>query len=77
MNQYHIYDKIGRGKHSTVYKGRKKKTIQYYAVKSVDKSQKPRVLQEVRRSLPQPAGWPKRGERGQRGGPWPHAGAAD
>lgn len=45
-----IYDKIGRGKHSTVYKGRKKKTIQYYAIKSVDKSQKPRVLQEVRLS---------------------------
>lgn len=43
-----IYEKIGKGKHSTVYKGRKKKTIQYHAIKSVDKSQKPRVLQEVR-----------------------------
>jgi serine/threonine protein kinase len=42
-----IYDKIGRGKHSVVYKGRKKKTIQYYAIKSVEKSQKSRVLQEV------------------------------
>ena len=31
-----------------MYKGRKKKTIQYYAIKSVDKSQKARVLQEVR-----------------------------
>lgn len=30
-----------------VYKGRKKKSIQYYAIKSVEKSQKPRVLQEV------------------------------
>ena len=30
-----------------VYKGRKKKSIQYYAIKSVDKTQKPRVLQEV------------------------------
>lgn len=30
-----------------MYKGRKKKTIQYHAIKSVDKSQKPRVLQEV------------------------------
>jgi hypothetical protein len=45
-----IYEKIGKGKHSVVYKGRKKKTIQYYAVKSVEKSQKGRVLQEVRRS---------------------------
>eukprot|EP00891_Asterochloris_glomerata_P004830 jgi/Astpho2/4830/e_gw1.00068.1.1_t len=43
-----IYEAIGRGKHSVVYKGRKKKTIQYYAIKSVDKSQKARVLQEVR-----------------------------
>ncbi|MEW5310458.1 MAG: hypothetical protein WDW38_002255 [Sanguina aurantia] len=43
-----IYEKIGRGKHSTVYKGRKKKSIQYYAIKSVEKTQKNRVLQEVR-----------------------------
>ncbi|GLI65982.1 hypothetical protein VaNZ11_009669 [Volvox africanus] len=48
MNNYHIYEKIGHGKHSTVYKGRKKKTISYYAIKSVDKTQKARVLQEVR-----------------------------
>ncbi|KAG9457566.1 hypothetical protein H6P81_002074 [Aristolochia fimbriata] len=48
MNHYHIYEAIGRGKHSTVYKGRKKKSIEYYAVKSVDKSQKSKVLQEVR-----------------------------
>eukprot|EP00850_Spirogloea_muscicola_P016313 SM000131S26743 [mRNA] locus=s131:273587:278222:+ [translate_table: standard] len=48
MNQYHIYEAIGRGKHSVVYKGRKKKTIQYCAIKSVEKSQKPRVLQEVK-----------------------------
>ncbi|KAK9809997.1 hypothetical protein WJX72_003108 [[Myrmecia] bisecta] len=48
MNQYHIYEGIGRGKHSVVYKGRKKKTIQYYAIKSVEKTQKARVLQEVR-----------------------------
>ena len=48
MNNFHIYEQIGRGKHSVVYKSRRKKTIQYYAVKSVDKSQKARVLQEVR-----------------------------
>ncbi|KHN33108.1 Serine/threonine-protein kinase ULK4, partial [Glycine soja] len=33
---------------STVYKGRKKKTIEYFAIKSVDKSQKTKVLEEVR-----------------------------
>uniref|UniRef100_A0A7I4CYJ5 Protein kinase domain-containing protein n=1 Tax=Physcomitrium patens TaxID=3218 RepID=A0A7I4CYJ5_PHYPA len=48
MNQYHIYEAIGRGKHSVVYKGRKKKSIEYYAIKSVEKSQKTKVLQEVR-----------------------------
>ena len=47
MDRYHIYEAIGRGKHSVVYKGRRKKTIQHYAIKSVDKSQRPRVLQEV------------------------------
>ncbi|KAA8527500.1 hypothetical protein F0562_034785 [Nyssa sinensis] len=48
MNHYHIYEAIGRGKYSTVYKGRKKKTIEYFAIKSVDKPQKSKVLQEVR-----------------------------
>ncbi|KAJ0770884.1 putative protein kinase ULK-ULK4 family [Helianthus annuus] len=48
MNNYHIYEAIGQGKHSTVYKGRKKKSIEYYALKSVDKSHKSKVLQEVR-----------------------------
>ncbi|KAL9140063.1 hypothetical protein ABFS82_14G011800 [Erythranthe guttata] len=48
MNNYHIYEAIGRGKYSTVYKGRKKKTIEYFAIKSVDKSHRSKVLQEVR-----------------------------
>ncbi|XP_047307666.1 serine/threonine-protein kinase RUNKEL-like [Impatiens glandulifera] len=48
MNHYHIFEAIGRGKYSTVYKGRKKKTLEYFAIKSVDKSQKSKVLQEVR-----------------------------
>lgn len=48
MNEYHIYEAIGRGKYSTVYKGRKKKTIQYFAIKSVDKSHKRKVQQEVK-----------------------------
>ncbi|KAI8007645.1 Serine/threonine-protein kinase RUNKEL [Camellia lanceoleosa] len=47
MNHYHISEAIGRGKFSTVYKGRKKKTIEYFAIKSVDKSQKSKVLQAL------------------------------
>lgn len=42
-----VFDVLGRGKHSTVYKGRKKSTIVYYAIKSVDKTEKARVLQQV------------------------------
>ena len=34
MDRYHIYEAIGRGKHSVVYKGRRKKTIQHYAINS-------------------------------------------
>ncbi|KAI3682323.1 hypothetical protein L1987_82226 [Smallanthus sonchifolius] len=48
MNQYHIYEAIGQGKYSTVYKGRAKKSIEYFAIKSVDKSHKSKVLQEVK-----------------------------
>ncbi|CAA3005243.1 serine threonine- kinase RUNKEL [Olea europaea subsp. europaea] len=48
MNHYHIYEAIGKGKCSTVYKGRKKKTIEYFAIKSADKSDRNKVLQEVR-----------------------------
>ena len=52
MNNYHIYEEIGRGKYSVVYKvrstqGRKKKTIEYVAVKSVEKSRRKKVLNEV------------------------------
>ncbi|KAI3830259.1 hypothetical protein L1987_04396 [Smallanthus sonchifolius] len=48
MNHYHIYEAIGQGKYSTVYKGRAKKSIEYFAIKSVDKSHKSKVLQEVK-----------------------------
>lgn len=48
MNHFHIYEAIGHGKYSTVYKGRKKKSIEYFAIKSVDKSHKSKILQEVK-----------------------------
>ena len=47
MNNYHIYSEIGRGKGSVVYKGREKKTINYVAIKSVEKAYKKRVMNEV------------------------------
>ena len=59
MNNFHIYEEVGRGKYSVVYKvsnfnlwfilkGRKKKTIDYVAVKSVEKNRRKKVLNEVR-----------------------------
>ena len=47
MNNFHIYEEVGRGKYSIVYKGRRKKTIEFVAVKSVEKSRKKKVLNEV------------------------------
>uniref|UniRef100_A0A7S0HXU4 Protein kinase domain-containing protein n=1 Tax=Hanusia phi TaxID=3032 RepID=A0A7S0HXU4_9CRYP len=48
MNDYQIMQDIGKSKYAMVYKGRKKKTIQYYALKCVDKSQKQKIMREVR-----------------------------
>ena len=47
MNNFHIYEEVGRGKDSVVYKGRKKKTVEYVAVKSVEKFRRKKVLNEV------------------------------
>ena len=47
MNNYHIYEEVGRGKFSVVYKGRKKKTFEYVAVKSVERSRRKKLLNEV------------------------------
>ena len=43
MENYHIYDEIGRGKFSVVYKARRKQTIDYVAVKSTEKSRMNKV----------------------------------
>ena len=48
MNNFHIYEEIGRGKYSVVYKGRKKKTIEYVAVKSVERNRRKKLMNEVR-----------------------------
>jgi len=48
MNNYHIYEEIGKGKYSVVYKGRKKKTIEYLAVKSLEKIRRKKIMNEVK-----------------------------
>ena len=47
MENYHIYDAIGKGKHSTVYKARRKKSIEYFAIKSTSKCRMPKIINEV------------------------------
>ena len=43
MENYHIYNEIGRGAHSFVYKARRKRSIEYVAVKSTAKSRMDKV----------------------------------
>lgn len=47
MNNYQIYEELGRGRHSIVYKGRKKRSIEYFAIASIEKTQRQRVLNSV------------------------------
>lgn len=65
MNNYHIYAELGRGKGSVVYKGREKKTINYVAIKSVEKQFKNKVLNEVRNTQELRLATHDRGHMGQ------------
>ena len=44
MDKYHIFNEIGAGKNSQVFKGRQKKTVTYVAVKRVAKDQMSKVV---------------------------------
>lgn len=48
MNNYVIYEPIGKGEFTEVQKGRKKKSIEFVILKSFAKSQKDRVFNEVK-----------------------------
>ncbi|KAL4477046.1 hypothetical protein ABPG72_015359 [Tetrahymena utriculariae] len=48
MNNYHIYEDIAKGKYSIIYKARKKKTIDYFAVKSMEKCKRKKLMNEVK-----------------------------
>ena len=48
MDKYHIFNEIGAGKNSQVFKGRQKKTVTYVAVKRVAKDQMSKVVNEAR-----------------------------
>ena len=47
MDKYHIYEEIGKGEFSQVFKGREKKKIEYVAIKRVDKSMMNKIVNEV------------------------------
>jgi serine/threonine-protein kinase ULK4 len=38
MEKYHIYEEIGKGEFSQVFKGREKKRIEFVAIKRTEKS---------------------------------------
>ena len=48
MDRYQIYESIGSSTHSIVYKARERKTVRFVAVRSTDKSQRQKVVHEVR-----------------------------
>lgn len=43
MDKYHIYEEIGKGEFSQVFKGREKKKIEYVAIKRIEKSMMAKV----------------------------------
>ena len=47
MDKYHIYNEIGKGAFSLVYKGREKKKIEYVAIKRIEKSEMNKIVSEV------------------------------
>lgn len=47
MDKYHIYEEVGSGQHSQVFKGREKNDIEYVAIKRVEKSRMESVVKEV------------------------------
>ncbi|KPI89109.1 putative protein kinase [Leptomonas seymouri] len=44
MNNYVLNDEIGQGAFSTIYKGRYRSTTEFYAIASIDKSRRERVV---------------------------------
>lgn len=47
MDKYHIYEEVGSGQHSQVFKGREKMDIEYVAIKRVEKGRMESVVKEV------------------------------
>ncbi|XP_078395721.1 serine/threonine-protein kinase ULK4 [Cetorhinus maximus] len=48
MENFVLYEEIGKGNKSTVYKGRRKGTINFVAILCIDKSKRPEITNRVR-----------------------------
>lgn len=47
MNNYIIYEELGKGSHSVVHKGRKKRSVDFVTLKSFQKQNKNKLLNEA------------------------------
>ena len=48
MENFVLYEEVGKGKHSTVYKGRRKGTVNFVAIHCIDKCKRPEITNLVR-----------------------------
>ncbi|KAL8565090.1 hypothetical protein ACOMHN_005293 [Nucella lapillus] len=48
MENFVLYDELGKGDHSVIYKGRRKGTINFVAIHCIDKCKRPEVTNTVR-----------------------------
>lgn len=47
MENYILYEQLGSGSRSVVYKGRRKGTLKYVAIVCADKSKRPEIANHV------------------------------
>ena len=47
MDNLNFYDEIGHGRLSTVYKGRQKRSVEFVAIRRVERSHRSKILAEV------------------------------
>ena len=47
MENFVLYEELGRGNHSIIYKGRRKGTINFVAIHCIEKCKRPQVTNTV------------------------------
>lgn len=51
MENFVLYEELGRGDNSIIYKGRRKGTVNFVAIHCIDKCKRPEVTNTVRSPL--------------------------